>query len=66
MDVQIDESWKGLSAEEKKRQLYEKQKQTLELFLARGSITQQQYGKSLHDLTEKMGYTVSAHAQKEV
>lgn len=47
--------WLSLSPEEKKRQLYFKQKNMLEMFLAHGAITQEQYDKSLHDLTEKMG-----------
>ena len=64
MDVKIDESWNGLTAGEKKRQLYDRQRQTLELFLSRGAITQQQYDKSLHDLTEKMGYAVGADGQE--
>ena len=49
-----------LSAEEKKRQLYEQQKATLDAFLERNAITQAQYDKSLHDLTLKMGYTQSS------
>lgn len=42
--------------EEKKRKLYVSQKATLETFLSHGTITRAQYEKSLHDLTEKMGY----------
>ena len=44
------------TAEEKKRALYEKQKATLDTFLARGAISPAQYAKSLGDLTAKMGY----------
>ena len=44
--------------EQKKRYLYERQKDTLNKFLERGAISQQQYDKSLGDLTEKMGYRV--------
>ena len=40
----------------KKRKLYEKQKALLDTFLEHGAISQQQYDKSLGDLTEKMGY----------
>lgn len=47
--------WLSLSPEEKKRRLYFKQKNMLEMFLAHRAITQEQYDKSLHDLTEKMG-----------
>ena len=47
--------WERLSPEEKKRQLYLNQKQTLEAFLERGAISKVQFDKSLGDLTEKMG-----------
>ena len=45
----------GLSPEEKKKELYLRQKRILDDFLERGAITQAQYNKSLGDLTEKMG-----------
>ena len=44
-----------LSPEEKKVQLYLRQKKVLEDFLERGAISQAQYDKSLGDLTGKMG-----------
>lgn len=47
--------WTDLSPEEKKVQLFLNQKQTLDLFLERGAISQAQYDKSLGDLREKMG-----------
>lgn len=47
--------WASLSPEEKKRQLFLKQKHTLDLFLERNAIDQKQYDKSLGDLREKMG-----------
>jgi hypothetical protein len=47
--------WEQLSPEDKKKQLYLNQRQTLEAFLARGAISKAQYDKSLGDLTEKMG-----------
>lgn len=50
---QID--WSTLSPEEKKRQLFIKQRQTLDLFLERHAIDKKQYDKSLGDLREKMG-----------
>ena len=43
------------TAEEKKRELYLRQKQTLDLFLEHGAISRAQYDKSLGDLTVKMG-----------
>lgn len=42
--------------EEKKKDLYDRQVDTLKKFLERKVISQQQYDKSFHDLTEKMGF----------
>ncbi len=39
-----------------KRELYEKQVETLRLFLEKHAISQAQFDKSYHDLTEKMGF----------
>lgn len=47
--------WEKLSPEEKKQQLFLKQKHTLDLFLERSAISQAQYDKSLGDLIDKMG-----------
>lgn len=47
--------WANLSPDEKKIQLFLNQKQTLDMFLERGAISQAQYDKSLGDLREKMG-----------
>lgn len=47
--------WELLSPEEKKKELFLRQKQTLDLFLERHAITQSQYDKSLGDLKDKMG-----------
>ena len=56
MTTEISESvWDTLSYEEKNRFLYVRQKKMLEEFLERGAISKQQYEKSFHDLTEKMG-----------
>ena len=48
-------AWETLTYEEKNRALFERQKHTLDLFLERNAISQEQYDKSLHDLIEKMG-----------
>ena len=50
--------WARLSPEEKKQQLFLNQKNTLDLFLERGAISQAQYDKSLGDLRGKMGVKV--------
>ena len=42
-------------SEEKKRDLYLRQKELLDTFLEHGAISQAQHDKSLGDLTEKMG-----------
>ena len=52
MEITRDNPFEKLTPEEKKRKLYETQKQTLDLFLERGAISQAQYKKSLGDLTE--------------
>ena len=44
-----------MTAEEKKRDLYLRQKELLDTFLEHGAISQAQHDKSLRDLTEKMG-----------
>ena len=44
-----------LTAEEKERDLYLRQKQLLDTFLEHGAISRAQYDKSLGDLTVKMG-----------
>ena len=47
--------WDNLTPEEKREQLFLKQKKTLDLFLERNAISRAQYDKSLGDLIEKMG-----------
>ena len=47
-------TWESLSSEEKKKQLFLKQKETLDLFLERNAISRLQYKNSLNDLIEKM------------
>lgn len=53
--VTSQSEWEKLSPEEKKKQLFLKQKRTLDLFLERNAISQAQYDKSLGDLRDKMG-----------
>lgn len=47
--------WEHLTPDEKKKELFLRQKHTLDLFLERNAISQKQYNKSLSDLREKMG-----------
>lgn len=50
-----EETFVALTPEEKKKQLFLRQKETLDMFLERGAITQAQYDKSLGDLVKLMG-----------
>ena len=49
-----DIDWASLSEEEKKHQLFLKQKATLDKFLERKAISQEQYDKSLNEMIVKM------------
>ena len=49
-------AWEAMTPEQKRRELYDRQVATLKTFLEHGAITQEQHDRSLHDLTEKMGY----------
>ena len=51
----MEKEYFELTLEEKKIDLFLRQKQTLDLFLERNAISKAQYVKSLNDLTEKMG-----------
>ena len=50
----VETEWSKLSPEEKKRQLFLKQKNLLDTFLEKHAISQAQYDKSLGDLRDKM------------
>ena len=56
MDTTNNDAWANLTPEEKKRQLYERQRAMLQDFLERNAISKEQYDKSLGDPTVKMGY----------
>ena len=47
--------WSEMNPTEKKKQLYLRQKDTLDKFLERNAITREDYEKSLEGLAEKMG-----------
>ena len=51
-----EKEWNTLSYDEKNEQLFQHDKRMLEMFLAKGAISRQQYEKSLHDLIEKTGH----------
>ena len=54
-----------ISRDEKNHELYLKQKRLLDTFLEKGAISVAQYAKSLHDLSEKMGYAEQAADQEQ-
>ena len=47
--------WESMSPEEKKLELFRRQKDLLDTFLSTGAISQAQHDKSLSCLIEKMG-----------
>ena len=49
------ERYREIESEERKRALFLHQKETLDTFLAHGTITRAQYEKSYGDLVKKMG-----------
>lgn len=57
MSMKIDEAMtlEKLTPEEKKKRLFLKQKETLDLFRESNAIDQTQYDKSLRELRDKMG-----------
>ncbi len=55
MDYTIEENiTAGMSLEETRRRLFEKQRAMLDLFLQKGAISRAQHDRSLGDLREKM------------
>ena len=47
--------WRSMPPDERKRALFDKQKNLLDTFLSRGAIDRRQYEKSLTCMAEKMG-----------
>lgn len=58
-EVLKNEDWSSLSYDDKNKLLFFRQKRTLDLFLARGAISQEQHDKSLNDLKEKMAVVIN-------
>ena len=52
-----DTKWESMTPEEKKMELFRRQKDLLGTFLATGAISQAQHDKSLNCIIEKMGVT---------
>ena len=55
MNIEFEPILHSSTDQEKKKELFEHQKHTLDLFLERGAITKAQYDKSLGTLIEKLG-----------
>ena len=56
MDTTNNAAWEAMTPEQKRRELYNRQVALLDTFLEHRAISGEQYDKSLHDLTVKMGY----------
>ena len=59
MEAEMEAEKEFQDREDKKKQLFQDQKQLLDTFLEHGAISQAQYDKSLGDLIVKMGITVN-------
>lgn len=55
----IEADWSRLTPEEKRIELFNRQKTTLLTLLERRAITQEQYDKSYRVLVEQMGFDIS-------
>ena len=55
LKITSETDWRTMSPDERKRALFNKQKDLLDTFLARGAIDRRQYEKSLTCMAEKMG-----------
>ena len=51
----LETDWRSMPPNERKRALFNKQKDLLDTFLSRGAIDRSQYEKSLTCMAEKMG-----------
>ena len=51
----LETDWRTLPPDERKRALFNKQKDLLDTFLSHGAIDRRQYEKSLTCMAEKMG-----------
>ena len=51
----LETDWRSMTPDERKRALFNKQKDLLDTFLSHGAIDRRQYEKSLTCMAEKMG-----------
>ena len=57
--------WRVMPPDERKRALFQKQKDLLDAFLSRGAIDRRQYEKSLTCMAEKMGIELNKKTHNE-
>ena len=57
----LETDWRSMTPDERKRALFNKQKDLLDTFLSRGAIDRRQYEKSLTCMAEKMGMDLNEH-----
>ena len=60
-----EKDWTDMTPEEKRIELFHRQKNMLDAFLQRNAISKEQYEKSLGDLTEKMGMSDEVRKMQE-
>ena len=56
--------WERLSPDEKKRQLFLRQKKILQDFFDKRAISQEQFDKSFGDMMSKMGFDTDGNSTK--
>ena len=59
LSFSLSTDWSHMSHDERKRALFNKQKDLLDDFLSRGSIDRHQYEKSLTCMAEEMGMSLN-------
>ena len=60
----METDWRAMPPDERKRALFNKQKDLLDAFLSRGAIDRRQYEKSLTCMAEKMGVDLNGNKLK--
>ena len=53
--IEKQRRWERMSSEEKRRQLFQRQKETLEAFRVRHAISQAQYDRGIKEMTAALG-----------
>ena len=56
--IEQQRRWERMTPEEKRRQLFRQQKETLEAFRDRHAITQAQYDRGMREMTAALGAAI--------